>query len=76
MQKQHTNKLNCSRPFYLLWICSKKTDGSEFHNDIQNFEFPTTYVFFEGQQEQENSTKTYCWWLKYFTAVLLVITTI
>jgi len=31
VQKQHTNKLNRSRPFYLLSIRSKKIDSSEFH---------------------------------------------
>ena len=44
VQKQHTNKLNRSRPlkFYLLLIRSKKIDSSEFHKQIQDFELPTS----------------------------------
>ena len=46
VQKQHTNKLNRSRPFYLLSIRSKKIDSSEFHKQIQDFELPTSWDFF------------------------------
>ena len=48
VQKQHTNKLNCSRPFYLLSIRSKKIDSSEFNKQIhdQDFELPTSWDFF------------------------------
>jgi len=46
VQKQHTNKLNRLRPFYLLSIRSKKIDSSEFHKQIQDFELPTSWDFF------------------------------
>ena len=46
VQKQHTNTVNCSRPFYLLSIRSKKIDSSEFHKQIQDFELPTSWDFF------------------------------
>ena len=46
VQKQHTNKLNRSLPFYLLLIRFKKIDSSEFHKQIQDFELPTSWDFF------------------------------
>jgi len=54
VQKQHTNKLNRSRPFYLLSIRSKKIDSSEFHKQIQDFELPTSWDFFlKGKKSRE-----------------------
>jgi len=75
VQKQHTNKLNRSHPFYLLSIRSKKIDSYEFHKQIQDFELPTSWNFFEGQKKQGSITKTYRSFLKYFTPLILVITT-
>ena len=46
VQKQNTYRLNCSRPFHLLSIRSKKIECSEFHKQIQDFELPTSWDFF------------------------------
>ena len=46
VQKQHTNNLNRSHPFYLLSIRSKKIDSSEFHEQIHDFELPIFWDFF------------------------------
>ena len=46
VQKQNTNTLSCSRRFYLLSICSKKIDSSEFHKQIHDFELPIHWDFF------------------------------
>ena len=45
VQKQNIHRLNCSRAFYLLSICSKKIDCSEFHKQIHDFELPIYWFF-------------------------------
>ena len=46
VQKQNIHRLNCSRPFYMFSIRSKKIDCSEFHKQIHDFELPIHWDFF------------------------------
>ena len=57
VQKQNTHRLNCSRPFYLLSIRSKKIDCSEFHKHIHDFELPIHWDFFWRAKSRETVPK-------------------
>ena len=56
VQKQHTNKLNRSRPCYLLSIHTKKIYSSEFHKQVHNFDLSNYFRFFLLLREMSRET--------------------
>ena len=46
LQKQHTNKLNTSRPVYLLSLSSKKIYSTELHQQIHDFDLSIHFTDF------------------------------